>query len=243
MDCWGKMVSFRQTPQNWPRLFPPCGPRPRAQPNPRPAAIFVDEFAAGNNGFVSTNASAPTLRLTRATWAFWSADARAAARIASVDFGEGAKTASGERVRGSDFTGARRTLPFGTRVRVINKRNGRSIIVCINDRGPFVRGRVIDRTTAAARALGFAGLASVNLKIVRFLFMLTDVSENICASEIERGGSPGMYALILVIAILSPATGAVTPVGVTSQSIGTFVTLDQCKAAAMKPLVGAQFQI
>jgi hypothetical protein len=47
-----------------------------------------------------------------------------------------------------------------------------------------------------------------------------------------------MYALILVIAIRSLATDAVTPVGVTSQSIGTFVTLDQCKVAAMKPLVG-----
>jgi rare lipoprotein A len=71
-------------------------------------------------------------------------------------------------VRGSDFTGAHRTLPFGTRVRVTNKRNGRSIIVRINDRGPFVRGRVIDLTPAAARALGFVGLASVSLEIVHF---------------------------------------------------------------------------
>jgi rare lipoprotein A len=50
-------------------------------------------------------------------------------------------------------------LPFGTKVRVTNKNNGRSVAVTINDRGPFVRGRVIDLTLAAAHALGFSGLA------------------------------------------------------------------------------------
>jgi rare lipoprotein A len=51
-------------------------------------------------------------------------------------------------------------------VRVTNERNGRSVVVRINDRGPFVRGRVIDVTPAAARALGFSGLAEVNLDVV-----------------------------------------------------------------------------
>ena len=51
-------------------------------------------------------------------------------------------------------------------VRVTNERNGRSVVVRINDRGPFVRGRVIDLTPAAARALGFSGLAEVNLDVV-----------------------------------------------------------------------------
>jgi rare lipoprotein A len=63
------------------------------------------------------------------------------------------------------MTAAHRTLPFGTKVRVTNKRNGKTVVVRINDRGPFIRGRVIDVTPAAARALGFSGLAPVVLDI------------------------------------------------------------------------------
>ena len=58
-------------------------------------------------------------------------------------------------------------MPFGTKVRVTNRRNGHSVVVRINDRGPFVRGRVIDVTPAAARSLGFSGLAPVALAVVR----------------------------------------------------------------------------
>jgi rare lipoprotein A len=65
------------------------------------------------------------------------------------------------------LTAAHRTLPFGTEVTVINRDNGRSVVVRINDRGPFVRGRVIDLSPAAARALGVDGLASVSLVIGR----------------------------------------------------------------------------
>jgi rare lipoprotein A len=75
----------------------------------------------------------------------------------------GAKTASGERLNPSALTAAHRTLPFGTKVQVINRRNGRTVNVRINDRGPFIRGRVIDLTPAAARALGFSGLAPVTI--------------------------------------------------------------------------------
>jgi rare lipoprotein A len=57
-------------------------------------------------------------------------------------------------------------LPFGTLVRVTNNHTGRSVVVRINDRGPFVRGRVIDLTPAAARALGISGLAQVTLDVV-----------------------------------------------------------------------------
>ena len=76
------------------------------------------------------------------------------------------RTASGERIISTDLTGAHRTLPFGTKVRVTNRRNGRSVVVRINDRGPFIRGRVIDVTPAAARALGFSGLAPVTLTVL-----------------------------------------------------------------------------
>ena len=64
------------------------------------------------------------------------------------------------------MTAAHKTLPFGTLVRVTHQRSGRSVIVRINDRGPFVAGRVIDVTPAAARALGLSGLAPVTLDIV-----------------------------------------------------------------------------
>ncbi|MGA8420148.1 MAG: septal ring lytic transglycosylase RlpA family protein, partial [Pseudolabrys sp.] len=63
-------------------------------------------------------------------------------------------------------TAAHKTLPFGTLVRVTHQRSGRSVVVRINDRGPFVRGRVIDVTSAAARGLGFSGLAPVTLAVV-----------------------------------------------------------------------------
>jgi rare lipoprotein A len=61
------------------------------------------------------------------------------------------------------LTAAHRTFPFGTKVKVTNKHNGRSVVVTINDRGPFVRGRVIDVTPAAALILGFSGLAQVTV--------------------------------------------------------------------------------
>jgi rare lipoprotein A len=61
------------------------------------------------------------------------------------------------------LTAAHRTLPFGSRVRITNRSNGRSVVVTINDRGPFTRGRIIDVTPAAARTLGFSGLASVTV--------------------------------------------------------------------------------
>jgi len=63
------------------------------------------------------------------------------------------------------MTAAHRTLPFGCMVTVVNNRNGRSAIVRINDRGPFVRGRVIDLSPAAAHVLGVDGLAPVSLSI------------------------------------------------------------------------------
>jgi rare lipoprotein A len=91
------------------------------------------------------------------------ATTRAETGIASVYAYDGEKTASGERANPRALTAAHRTLPFGTSVKVTNKRNGRTVIVRINDRGPFVRGRVIDLTPAAAQRLGFGGLARVSL--------------------------------------------------------------------------------
>jgi rare lipoprotein A len=92
--------------------------------------------------------------------------ARAESGIASIYAYQGGKTASGERVSARALTAAHRTLPFGAHVRVTNKRNGKSVVVRINDRGPFIKGRVIDVTPAAANVLGFSGLTKVTLERV-----------------------------------------------------------------------------
>ena len=84
--------------------------------------------------------------------------------IASVY--SGGRTANGERASSGGLTAAHRSLPFGTLVKVTNRRSQRSVIVRVNDRGPFVRGRVIDLTPAAAHAIGFSGLAPVTLSVV-----------------------------------------------------------------------------
>ncbi|WP_394691305.1 septal ring lytic transglycosylase RlpA family protein [Hoeflea sp.] len=78
------------------------------------------------------------------------------------------KTASGERMDPAKFTAAHPRLRFGTRVEVVNPRNGKSVVVRINDRGPFIKGRIIDVSKAAARELGMirSGVAKVCYKVV-----------------------------------------------------------------------------
>jgi rare lipoprotein A len=78
------------------------------------------------------------------------------------------KTASGERMNAARLTAAHRSLKFGTKVQVTNKRNGKSVIVRINDRGPFIRGRVIDLSKAAASQIGMisSGHASICYRVV-----------------------------------------------------------------------------
>jgi len=80
----------------------------------------------------------------------------------------GRRTANGERFNKNELTAAHRSLPFGTRVRVTNQRNGRSVVVRINDRGPFIGNRVIDLSQAAAQAVGMvrSGVAPVQLDIL-----------------------------------------------------------------------------
>ncbi len=95
--------------------------------------------------------------------------------IASVYSGE--RTANGEYAHASALTAAHRTLPFGTMVQVTNIRTGRSVVVRINDRGPFIRGRIIDLTPAGARAIGFSGLSLVTLTVL--------------SGDTRRAGGPG----------------------------------------------------
>ena len=80
----------------------------------------------------------------------------------------GRKTASGQRFNNAAMTAAHNTLPFGTRVKITNTKNNKSVVVRINDRGPSTPGRVFDLTRAAARKLGYvrAGLADVKAEVV-----------------------------------------------------------------------------
>jgi rare lipoprotein A len=81
----------------------------------------------------------------------------------------GRHTASGERFDPNAFTAAHRDLPFGTRIRVTNLDNGRTVIVRVNDRGPFANGRIVDVSWAAARELGMlrSGVAHVRVELLQ----------------------------------------------------------------------------
>ncbi|MEA5502425.1 septal ring lytic transglycosylase RlpA family protein [Halotia wernerae UHCC 0503] len=82
--------------------------------------------------------------------------------------GSGSQTASGERFNPEGMTAAHRSLPLGTKVRVTNTRNGRSVVLRINDRGPYIRGRIIDVSAGAARLLGMisSGVAPVRIEVL-----------------------------------------------------------------------------
>jgi len=75
----------------------------------------------------------------------------------------GRQTANGERFNTNDLTAAHKTLPFGTKVKVTNEQTGESVVVRINDRGPYAKDRVIDLSKASAQAIGISGVAKVIL--------------------------------------------------------------------------------
>lgn len=83
-------------------------------------------------------------------------------------YSHGSRTASGARFNPHGLTAAHRTLPFGTKVRVTHAASGRSVVVTITDRGPFLRGRVIDLSLGAARVIGMtgAGIAQVRADVL-----------------------------------------------------------------------------
>lgn len=79
----------------------------------------------------------------------------------------GNRTANGERFNPAGMTAAHRTLPFGSKVKVTNLRSGKSCKVRINDRGPFVRGRIIDLAKGAAMVCGIRGVDRVRIEVLR----------------------------------------------------------------------------
>lgn len=96
------------------------------------------------------------------------AEAKSAACGGASWYALGSRTASGERMNASKLTAAHRSLKFGTKVQVTNKRNGKSVVVRINDRGPFIRGRVLDLSKGAASQIGMVstGTASVCYQVL-----------------------------------------------------------------------------
>lgn len=102
--------------------------------NARPTAAFAAAAAA----FLALSAAPAAAQCGSASW-----------------YALTSKTASGERMNPAAMTAAHRSLPFGAKMKVTNQRNGRSVIVRINDRGPFIKGRVLDLSKAAALQLGF----------------------------------------------------------------------------------------
>ena len=98
-----------------------------------------------------------------------SGDVKTASQGVASYYTEGTKTASGERFNTLEMTAAHPTLPFGTKLRVTNVASGRSVMVRVNDRGPYVPGRVVDVSYSAADALGMVGkgVAKVKLDVVQ----------------------------------------------------------------------------
>ncbi|UWU79347.1 septal ring lytic transglycosylase RlpA family protein [Bradyrhizobium huanghuaihaiense] len=96
-------------------------------------------------------------------------EARRTASHGLASFYSDTETASGEKFDKNELTAAHRSLPFGTKLRVTDVSSGRFVTVRVNDRGPFVRGRVVDISPSAAEALGMVdkGLANVRLDVVR----------------------------------------------------------------------------
>ena len=153
----------------------PASAQPRADPPSDSLAVAPDSAAAP-----VVWSPAPGLVVVAADSAALSALVAPATRAAETGvvigtgrasyYGErfrGRRTASGERFDPDGLTAAHRTLPFGTRLRVTNLRNGRSVTVRVNDRGPFHGSRVIDLSKAAARRIGMVGSGTARVRIER----------------------------------------------------------------------------
>jgi rare lipoprotein A len=111
----------------------------------------------------------------------------------------GRKTASGELFNNYDLTAAHRTYPFGTYLNVVNKKNNLNVIVRVNDRGPFVKNRIIDLTESAARCIGgyHAGIVPVKVEVLKVLKHTSTLDSIYHAHPIVdcfgNGADPGGY--------------------------------------------------
>jgi rare lipoprotein A len=94
-----------------------------------------------------------------------SGDTKVASNGVASFYTEGTQTASGEMFNTMEMTAAHPTLPFGTKLRVTDVGSGRSVTVRVNDRGPYIRGRIVDVSYSAANALGMVGKGVANVKL------------------------------------------------------------------------------
>jgi rare lipoprotein A len=132
--------------------------------NPKPSQDYNHQTA-----MVTDKRVAVTKKRTPFSSGENAAETAATASGLASFYTEGTQTASGEKFNTHEFTAAHRTLPFGTRLRVTNLASGRYVTVRVNDRGPFVPGRVVDVSYSAAETLGMIGrgVARVKLDVVR----------------------------------------------------------------------------
>jgi rare lipoprotein A len=147
-----------QTPLVSGRQYAAVAPVQEAAPEPEYRAPVVRRAAV-----------AIRKRIARATRKPTASTRDAAQGLASYYRFDGRRTASGEKFTSGELTAAHRTLPFGTRLRVTNVTTGQSVTVRVNDRGPFIPGRVVDVSHSAAEALGMTqqGVAKVKLDVVQ----------------------------------------------------------------------------
>ena len=136
-----------------------------------------------------------------AVMAVFFTDAADAAQTGKASYYKhGHRTASGERYDPHGFTAAHRTLPFGTKVLVTNLQNGKSVVVRINDRGPHTRGRLIDLSFGAAKAVGLVAMGVAKVKIATLDKV---ASEDVAAAVVEPG-----EGMVLVPPASAPAPAA-----------------------------------
>lgn len=110
---------------------------------------------------------------------------------------EGRKTANGEKFRNADFTAAHRSMPFNSLIRVTNVKNKLSVTVRVNDRGPFVKGRIVDLSEAAARRIGsyMHGLATVKVEEVHLLKITSEIDSLFtCFDFLDCLGNPDVLS-------------------------------------------------
>jgi rare lipoprotein A len=107
----------------------------------------------------------------------------------------GRKTANGEIYRAKDVTAAHKTLPFNTMARVTNLKNGKSVMVRINNRGPYIKGRIIDLSLVAAQQIEMtkAGVVPVRVEVLRKIKVLTKPNRHLTARE-KRAAQTGQEA-------------------------------------------------
>jgi rare lipoprotein A len=120
--------------------------------------ILIPSCAATGNATAKSDSKFPD---------FWPVESvqKGKASWYSIRTNYGTRTASGERLNNTAATAAHKTLPLGTKVRVTNMSNGKAEVVTITDRGPYIRGRIIDVTVGVAERLGFAARGVVPVQV------------------------------------------------------------------------------